>query len=304
MGYIIHTGATLGKELLINGGFTGNADHWVLSGFEYADNKISPMAEPLGDEILTNGGFTGNSNGWVIDQYGSDFVYDTNSLLSTSHGVCYTDATHYFALTNALHYLVSFDVTVVSGTPTASVMIGLHTALGHQETIDPLAGGTQTFDFIAASPNSAGSACWIYIDITGGSVRIDNISVKRVLDEYDATQSSLDIKTGRGYTFSANIGGTTGSVNVYVADYFIGNILAGAGASTLDFVSSDTGSTLLLQGIGEFDGTIDDVSLLDAGYIGKATQTIQGLEDGDYFVTLKVGGKKGSVDVSFDSQQQ
>lgn len=86
-----------------------------LYKFDLACQNLSGSVVNLGGELITNGGFTGNANGWILDAMPiPGWQYDTNKV-TFQLGSSVAEARQLGALTNGSHYRVIFTISGTVG---------------------------------------------------------------------------------------------------------------------------------------------------------------------------------------------
>jgi len=151
---------------------------------------VEMVGRTLGNELIPNGTFESNVDGWSTNNANATFTWQSDeTALFTSTSFAYVRLNPALSLSSGT-YKVSFDVLSFEGT-LSNVHIGLG-ASGNTVTTTgsytyyTTASGTTEFQI---RPNSGGT----------GSIKIDNISVKQIIDTNNIPRINYDSNGENGH---------------------------------------------------------------------------------------------------------
>lgn len=140
----------------------------------------SSSTENYGENLVINGEFDFSSSGWTLSGGAS---YDNGSILVQPEGSPFKTISQPVVINIGKSYLVEYTLSVISGSVTSSVLLG-DTGKTHGASSGRLSA--------ILSPTLDG---YIRISIettSGGSARIDNVSVKEIIENSSSSFSSSD----------------------------------------------------------------------------------------------------------------
>ena len=151
---------------------------------------VEIVGRTLGNELIPNGTFESNVDGWSTNNANATFTWQSDeTALFTSTSFAYVRLNPALSLSSGT-YKVSFDILSFEGT-LSNVHIGLGTS-GNTVTTT----GSYTYYTTASGitefqirPNSGGT----------GSIKIDNISVKQIIDTNNIPRINYDSNGENGH---------------------------------------------------------------------------------------------------------
>ena len=151
---------------------------------------VEIVGRTLGNELIPNGTFESNVDGWSTNNANATFTWQSDeTALFTSTSFAYVRLNPALSLSSGT-YKVSFDILSFEGT-LSNVHIGLGTSGNTVTTTGSYtyyttASGTTEFQI---RPNSGGT----------GSIKIDNISVKQIIDTNNIPRINYDSNGENGH---------------------------------------------------------------------------------------------------------
>lgn len=265
--------AILGEELITDGGFAADLSAWPTSGDQWAWSggaaKRTPgTGDPIlsGTELVSNGTFNTNLGSWLYSTYFewktgkahlkpniSDNEYIEQNLVD---GV---------DLINGDSYYVSCEVSNSYNTSWSLIIGGVVLATGASGSLS----GTHTW------ATGEDTSVRLSIEVPGagmGEGYVDNISTQKIVGYTsqgpDAlTQTIAGLANGTTYRVVYTISGrTAGNLTLKVGGTS-GTARTADGTYTEDVVAGADGTISFYAADGNFDGSVDDVSIKEiTGY--------------------------------------
>jgi hypothetical protein len=154
-----------------------------------------------GSTIVTNGTFDTNISSWTdTSNAGGAIAWNSGGAINLVNTTGFAQADQVIALSVGTYYSITFTITANNGT--ASIRIG-NTAGGTTTFSSGNITGTGTFTF--RFPANAASQHLTLLNISAGTVTIDNVSVVQVLGNHSSqtTAGSRPINTAYGSSSGA-----------------------------------------------------------------------------------------------------